>query len=196
MDDWVCYIIINGKCSYVGVTNNAVKRLRAHNGEIIGGAKYTRSKGPGWEHVCIIHGFPTKIESMQFEWAVKHEAPRNKGGPIARTQKLYSVLRKPRWTSKAPDAHQVPLTIEWMIPLPTKELPQLPLYVKQLKKCTNNELSTGTIINPPPMPNNPAKKPTTQPNSAQLIIRITKSCIVHSYKIEFIIVVFMKNFFI
>jgi hypothetical protein len=27
------------------------------------------------------------------------------------------------------------------------------------------KVSTGTMINPPPMPNNPAKKPTTVPNS-------------------------------
>ena len=45
---------------HIGVSNNAIKRLRAHNGEIKGGAKYTRSKGPGWEHVCIIMVFQLK----------------------------------------------------------------------------------------------------------------------------------------
>ena len=44
MDEWVYYIIENKKDTYVGVSNNAEKRLRAHNGEIKGGAKYTTSK--------------------------------------------------------------------------------------------------------------------------------------------------------
>jgi putative endonuclease len=44
MCDWVCYIIQNKRATYVGVSNNAEKRLRAHNGEISGGAKYTKSK--------------------------------------------------------------------------------------------------------------------------------------------------------
>ena len=56
MDNWVCYIIENKGYTYVGVSNNANKRLRAHNGEIKGGAKYTTSKGHGWKHICIISG--------------------------------------------------------------------------------------------------------------------------------------------
>ena len=62
MDEWSCYIIENNRYKYVGVSNNVEKRLRAHNGEIKGGAKYTTSKGKGWKHICIIRGFPTKIE--------------------------------------------------------------------------------------------------------------------------------------
>ena len=57
--NWVCYIIENRGYTYVGISNNAVNRLRAHNGEIKGGAKYTTSKGSGWKHICIISGFPT-----------------------------------------------------------------------------------------------------------------------------------------
>ena len=64
MDAWACYIIKNDKHTYVGVSNNV--RLRAHNGEIKGGAKYTTSKGSGWKHICI-KGISTKIESLQFE---------------------------------------------------------------------------------------------------------------------------------
>ena len=129
MDDWVCYIIINGKCSYVGVTNNAVKRLRAHNGEIKGGAKYTRSKGPGWEHVCIIHGFPTKIESMQFEWALKHVPPRKASGIKNRIKKLIVLLNKERWTSKSPLAETMPLVIEWVKTEYKPEIMDLPVYI-------------------------------------------------------------------
>jgi len=102
MDNWVCYIIENSGYTYVGVSNNAEKRLRAHNGEIRGGAKYTTSKGKGWKHICIISGFPTKIESILFECALKHVPPRNAGRIINRIKKFVKLLNKERWTSKSP----------------------------------------------------------------------------------------------
>jgi predicted GIY-YIG superfamily endonuclease len=112
-DKWVFYIIHNKGSTYAGVSPDPVRRLRQHNGEICGGAKYTTGKGPGWTHVCLVHGFQDKIQSMQFEWAVKHVAPRNAGGVVNRIKKLYTVLNKQHWTSKAPDANTVPLIIEW-----------------------------------------------------------------------------------
>jgi len=112
--DWSCYIIENRGYTYVGVSNNVDKRLRAHNGEIKGGAKYTTGKGSGWKHICVIKGFPTKIESMQFEWALKHVPPRNAGGMKNRIKKLNILLNKERWTSKAPLSKTMPLTLEWI----------------------------------------------------------------------------------
>ena len=93
-EKWFFYIIHNKGCTYAGVSPDPVKRLKKHNGEISGGAKYTLSKGSGWEHVCIVGGFQTKIQSMQFEWAVKHVPPRDSGGLINRIKKLYIVLNK------------------------------------------------------------------------------------------------------
>ena len=115
-DKWSCYIIKNKNHTYVGVSNDVHKRLRAHNKEITGGAKYTTGVGSGWEHICIIHGFRTKRESMQFEWALKHVPPRNAGGIKNRLKKLFILLNKPRWTSKSPLASTVPLQIEWCHP--------------------------------------------------------------------------------
>ena len=89
--EWYFYIIKNNNCTYAGVSPDPVQRLRKHNGEIKGGAKYTLSKGPGWEHVCLISGFKNKIQSMQFEWAVKHEPPRNIGGINSRIEKIKNV---------------------------------------------------------------------------------------------------------
>ena len=132
MDEWSCYIIENKGYTYVGVSNNVNKRLRAHNGEIKGGAKYTTSKGSGWKHICIIHGFPTKIESMQFEWALKHIPPRNSGGMKNRIKKLVILLYKEKWTSKAPLSETMPLTVEW---IDTSYRPQdigLPVYVNEI----------------------------------------------------------------
>ena len=132
MDDWACYIIENNGYTYVGVSNNVEKRLRAHNGEIKGGAKYTTSKGAGWEHICIIKGFPTKIESMQFEWALKHVPPRNAGGIINRIKKLIFLFNKKQWTSKSPLAETMPLILEWKKSKYRPENIKLPLYINEL----------------------------------------------------------------
>ena len=131
MDNWVCYIIENRGYTYVGVSNNAAKRLRAHNGEIKGGAKYTTSKGSGWKHICIISGFPTKIESMQFEWALKHVPPRNAGGISNRIKKLFVLCNKEQWTSNSPLAETMPLTIEWINTLYKPENNTLPVYINE-----------------------------------------------------------------
>ena len=114
-EKWSFYIIFHPSgATYAGVSPDPIKRLRKHNGEISGGAKYTLSKGKGWQHLCLVHGFQSKIQSMQFEWAVKHVPPRNVGGLQSRIKKLYSVFNKPHWTSKSPEASSVPLQIEWI----------------------------------------------------------------------------------
>ena len=131
MDNWSCYIIKNKNYTYVGVSNNVEKRLRAHNAEISGGAKYTTSKGKDWKHICIIRGFPTKIESMQFEWALKHVPPRNAGGIKNRITKLFILLNKQQWTKNAPLAETMPLILEWKDRKYRPENIKLPIYIKE-----------------------------------------------------------------
>ena len=109
---WRFYIIVNRRCTYAGVSPTPERRLRQHNGEIKGGAKYPLSRGAGWEHVCLVSGFPDKIAAMQFEWAVKHAGTKGQGGLKVRMSKLAEVLGRSRWTSKSPDAASVPLRIE------------------------------------------------------------------------------------
>lgn len=110
--DYSCYIIENGRNTYVGITNNRVKRLRQHNSEISGGAKYTSSRGPGWKYVCVITNLD-KITSMQLEWAIKHEHPVNASGITNRIRKMVSVLNKDKFTKKSPDTATLKLQIEW-----------------------------------------------------------------------------------
>jgi len=46
LDNYLVYLLINtnNNCTYIGCTNNSIRRLRQHNGELVGGAKYTKSK--------------------------------------------------------------------------------------------------------------------------------------------------------
>ena len=113
LDDWVFYIIYNNQYTYAGISNNYIQRLRKHNGELSGGAKYTTSKGSGWKHLCIVKGFQNKQQALMFEWAVKHVPPRNAGGIQNRIIKLYHVLNKKHWTSKSPDSTTIPLSLIW-----------------------------------------------------------------------------------
>ncbi len=44
---WYVYVLLCAdKSLYCGITTNLVKRLKQHNGELKGGAKYTRGRGP------------------------------------------------------------------------------------------------------------------------------------------------------
>ena len=132
-DQWDFYLIQNGPYTYAGISPDPIKRLQKHNGEISGGAKYTRSKGSGWKHICLVKGFPTKIEALQFEWAVKHEPPKNVGGIDSRIKKIYKVLCKEKWTSKSPYAETIPLKIYWKIPVDHIQHKELPLYIWEKK---------------------------------------------------------------
>jgi len=128
---WLFYIIHNKGYTYAGVSPDPVKRLRKHNGELVGGAKYTLSKGTGWEHVCLISGFQTKQQSLQFEWAFKHVPPMSAGGLVNRVKKLYVLLNKSQWTSKSIPANKVPLTLEWKMDIPCSNR-MVPTYITDI----------------------------------------------------------------
>jgi predicted GIY-YIG superfamily endonuclease len=68
-----CYLLKSTvlKRTYIGYTVNVTQRLRKHNGEIKGGAKYT-STGRPWVIVCHVTGFATNREALRFEWHWKN----------------------------------------------------------------------------------------------------------------------------
>ena len=96
--------------TYVGITNNMNRRLRQHNGELVGGAKATRISRP-WDVWITVEGFPTQTSSLQFEWMWKHMAPKKSHGKKARITKLRDLLNKEQWTAKSPLAKTIPLKV-------------------------------------------------------------------------------------
>ena len=95
MNEYLVYVLINTSHNktYVGITNNPTRRLRQHNGELVGGAKYTTSnKGNGeW----IFYGFIKNLEkrqSLSLEKRIKIKSRKLKGLPIDRRIKAIDLI--------------------------------------------------------------------------------------------------------
>lgn len=107
-----CYILRNHhdpdkNRTYNGYTVDPVKRIRQHNQEIKGGAKYTKVWGEqSWEIYVVIKGFPDHHNALQCEWRIKHPAPKRVrparyNSPEGRVVGLSEILQLKRWTSKS-----------------------------------------------------------------------------------------------
>ena len=75
MSFFVYLLLSTNKSTYIGATVNLDRRLRQHNGEIVGGAKATKialKKGQVWERACYVSGFPSWQCALQFEWKWKN----------------------------------------------------------------------------------------------------------------------------
>lgn len=106
---YICYCLRSTSTkrrTYVGITNNFKRRIRQHNGEITGGAKYTHAYRP-WAPFFRVHGFKTKRQVLRFEWAMKHRKRSRKGASPAeiRCLTLEYLLRAPKKESTADMIH-------------------------------------------------------------------------------------------
>lgn len=104
-NNWYCYILrsLNDKYknyTYVGKTNNPHRRLRQHNCEIKGGAKYTKKIKP-CEIYCLISGFESNVEALQAEWRIKHPSGTKYSGVDGRIKNLINVLNDNKFTKKS-----------------------------------------------------------------------------------------------
>ncbi len=108
---WYCYILRNtdtkyNRLTYNGSTNDLRRRLRQHNEEIKGGARYTSGKGGSWEYCAILYGFPDHVNALSCEWRIKCPSGRpgrrdNKyRGPEGRIRSLNEVLNTKKWTGR------------------------------------------------------------------------------------------------
>jgi predicted GIY-YIG superfamily endonuclease len=106
---WYCYILRNrhpryAHLTYNGSTNDLRRRLRQHNEEISGGAKYTHGRGGGWEYYAIVTGFPDHKNALSCEWRIKHtngkpgKRPSQHCGVAGRIVALNDILRLDKWT--------------------------------------------------------------------------------------------------
>jgi len=117
------YIIQSNNRSYIGMTNNFLRRWMQHNKILKGGAKYT-SKYEGWTPICIIDGFSTMSEAMQCEWKLKRVK-----GYYNRVKNVSHLLQNSeKWTSKSPLIQSQQLDIyvteqyKHLFPMETNEL--------------------------------------------------------------------------
>ena len=107
---FLVYLLRNENKSYIGYTNDFKRRLRQHNGEIKGGAKYTtRNKNDNnlWEPICIVNGFEDKCEAMRCEWKCKR-----KSGYLNRIKYInYIFDNEEKFTEKEKNINELNLKI-------------------------------------------------------------------------------------
>jgi predicted GIY-YIG superfamily endonuclease len=92
---FLCYALTNAQWtrSYTGQTNCFQRRIRQHNKELAGGARYTSAKDQSWTPIFKVHGFSTLRSVLQFEWAMKkRKGPRSRSGPAGRIRQLEHIL--------------------------------------------------------------------------------------------------------
>ena len=80
MAKWYLYVLQSGAPRYaqgsknapfyVGSTTNPARRFRQHNGELVGGAKFTASRRP-WRARALYGPYQDRSEAFQAEHALK-----------------------------------------------------------------------------------------------------------------------------
>lgn len=127
-ETWYCYIIKSMDPKYLnytynGSTNDIVRRLRQHNGEIKGGAFRTKIRRP-WEYIAILGGLPNHHNALSCEWKIRHPTgcarsrkPKEFIGVKGRIASLNKVLKLDKWTNQCKELN--------------KDIPKLDLWIKR-----------------------------------------------------------------
>ena len=94
-NNWNLYLLENSynKKTYLGVSTDVVRRIRQHNNEICGGAKYTKiNKEEGlWFPKVIINDL-SKIQALSFERTIKNMR-RSGRGKTPFDRRLYLIKK-------------------------------------------------------------------------------------------------------
>ena len=97
-NDYIIYVLFNtsNNCTYVGITNNPTRRLRQHNGELVGGAKYTKiKKGEGeWVFYGWIksNNVLVKNRALSLEKKIQISSRKKSGTPIQKRLKAINKI--------------------------------------------------------------------------------------------------------
>jgi structure-specific endonuclease subunit SLX1 len=150
---WSCYCLIRADsgASYVGATVDMSHRIRQHNCEIKGGAKYTSSAvaaGHTWKILCTVGGFPDSRAALQFEWKWKALTAKKGVPALKRVHALITLLNSERSTSTAePFASYEPLRVEihW-------RRPETELLATGVQRGVVSHLESTSIADTSPAP--------------------------------------------
>ncbi len=92
---WFLYLLRTGNGSlYTGISTEPQRRLRQHQGELAGGAKALRGKGPlqlVWQQAM-----PDRARASQAEYQLKQLTKQQK-------EQLVQGLWRPDWLTEQPD---------------------------------------------------------------------------------------------
>lgn len=148
----LCYLLqsVDSNRTYIGVTDNMIRRLSQHNGERSGGAKATR--GEAWVVVLCVTGFPTRNGALSLEalWKrmqrKRHRYHNRYNGlnyqssmtPIQRRQvDLYRLLH-PNYQPRPKKWSTDTLTVNWLEL--SQILPSIPLPLSVIINTDLNEI--------------------------------------------------------
>jgi predicted GIY-YIG superfamily endonuclease len=94
-ENYCVYLLYNNNNNktYVGITNNLIRRLRQHNGELKGGARYTHNNLDNGKWLCYgtINNL-SKSSSLSIERHIKNISKKYSGNPIDRRLKAINHI--------------------------------------------------------------------------------------------------------
>eukprot|EP01128_Nolandella_sp_AFSM9_P006380 TRINITY_DN3262_c0_g1_i1.p1 TRINITY_DN3262_c0_g1~~TRINITY_DN3262_c0_g1_i1.p1 ORF type:complete len:351 (-),score=27.15 TRINITY_DN3262_c0_g1_i1:152-1165(-) len=141
---YCCYLLtsLKERCkdhTYIGFTIDPRRRIRQHNGELVGGAKKTSRKRP-WEMVLFVYGFPSQRAALYFEWSwqnplvakpLRHSVKDLKG--LGSAFKLKAKIRYLFEMLHTQPFSRMPLSLNWLTDKYHGFLQDCPLLPRHMK---------------------------------------------------------------